>query len=522
MKKVFYLVAASMLMTSCLKDRAIEAYNEDFASVFGDTDPLHTWKMVDEKTVEVNVDKPSQVKIYVKAGNSYRLAADYENVSGKRTLSFDAPMGCEDIQVMVDGVPAQGMNSRAGDQGVVIYSTASYKSFNYSTIETFYNNFRKGGNLLPETSDNTDMVTHVDYKFISTGGTYTFYPIYWGGIFHHNYGLYYYEGNEKKEISFINDHKAGTLLQRKNAETKEWESVSDDYAFDYFFTGDKSFKQDDEVLRSLCYKIQLPVGTVFGFYVDIIHELEDGTKNNRGRYYSDPELNTNSPISTFAYKEMDNGTSYITIEDYNDNDYNDFIFVLEGSPTPVVNDPVKYIYAVEDLGGTNDFDFNDIVFSVSHISGHEEAIVQPLAAGGIYPATIYFGDKSYGEIHGKFGKASNVMVNTAKGTTKSTMVKANPFKVNVPAEWSHTEHGASGNGFSVYIEIPNRVDKEVSTCNPGEGAAPQMLVLSENWLWPTERTKISDAYPGFGEWGINYTDQTWDDTHTSGSVVNWK
>ena len=149
MKKVFYLVAASLLMSSCLKDRAFEAYNEDFASVFGDTDPLHTWKMVDEKTVEVNVDKPSQVKIYVKAGNSYRLAADYENVSGKRTLSFDAPMGCEDIQVMVDGVPAQGMNSRAGDQGVVIYSTASYKSFNYSTIETFYNNFRKGGNLLP-------------------------------------------------------------------------------------------------------------------------------------------------------------------------------------------------------------------------------------------------------------------------------------------------------------------------------------------------------------------------------------
>ena len=65
MKKIFYLVAASMLMTSCLKDRAIEAYNEDFVSVFGETDPLHTWKMVDEKSVEVNVDKPSRVKIYV-------------------------------------------------------------------------------------------------------------------------------------------------------------------------------------------------------------------------------------------------------------------------------------------------------------------------------------------------------------------------------------------------------------------------------------------------------------------------
>ena len=284
------------------------------------------------------------------------------------------------------------------------------------------------------------------------------------------------------------------------------------------------------VLRSQCFTITLPAGTEFGFYVDIINTI-GGLK---GRFYSDPELNEKAPISTFGYLQKD-GNTYITVEDYDDNDYNDFIFVLEGTPAPVDEDPIKYIYAVEDLGGTNDFDFNDIVFSVSHISGHEYAIVQPLAAGGIYPATIRFTIKennneeennnekettSYGEIHSMFGKASNVMVNTEKGTTKSTMVKANPFKVNVGAEWSHTEHGASGNGFSVYIEIPNRVDKEVSTCNPGEGAAPQMLVLSENWLWPTEKTRISDAYQGFGVWGTNYKDQTWDDTPT-GSVVNW-
>jgi hypothetical protein len=142
MKKVFYLVAASMLMTSCLKDRAIEAYNEDFASVFGDTDPLHTWKMVDEKTVEVNVDKPSRVKIYVKAGNAYRLAADYENVSGTRTLAFDAPMGCEDIHVTVDGIPYQGGSSRAEsrvESQVGITPTDVYKSFTNGTIQGLYN-----------------------------------------------------------------------------------------------------------------------------------------------------------------------------------------------------------------------------------------------------------------------------------------------------------------------------------------------------------------------------------------------
>ena len=70
MKKIFYFVAASLLMTSCLEDRAIEAYNEDFVEVFGETDPNHTWKMVENQSVEVNLDKPSRVKIYVKAGNA--------------------------------------------------------------------------------------------------------------------------------------------------------------------------------------------------------------------------------------------------------------------------------------------------------------------------------------------------------------------------------------------------------------------------------------------------------------------
>lgn len=521
MKKIFYLVAASMLMTSCLKDRAFEAYNEDFASVFGDTDPLHSWKMVDNKSVEVNLDKPSQVKIYVKAGNSYRLAADYENVSGKRTLSYDAPMGCEDIHVTVDGVPAQGMNSRAGEQQTGISLTDNYKYFTYKQIHDFHND----GQTLPEKGDNISKLSGMNYKVISNGQPYKFYPIYWGGVFHHSYGLFYYEGNQKVEVPFIESHKAESLIQRiTQVGTNNWTDVTDDYAFEYFFPTTNSqskpaYADDAQVLRSRCFTINLPAGTQFGFYVDITHKLEDGTENYRGRFYSDPELNASNAFSAFGYLQM-GGNTYITVEDYNDNDYNDFIFVLEGTPAPVDEDPIKYIYAVEDLGSDNDFDFNDIVFSVSHISGHEYAIVQPLAAGGIYPAYIRFNSESYGEIHGKFGKKSNVMVNTAKGTTKSTMVKANPFKVPVGTEWSHTEHGASGNGFSVYIEIPNRVDKEVSTCNPGEGAAPQMLVLSENWLWPTEKTRISDAYQGFGVWGTNYKDQTWDDTPT-GSVVNW-
>lgn len=530
MKKVFYLVAASLLMTSCLKDQAIEAYNEEFVRVFGDTDPLHTWKMVDNQSVEVNLDKSSRVKIYVKVDNTYRLAADYENVSGAQSLSFDAPMGCKDIHVTVDGVPYQGGNSRAEGQVNVspITKTDDFKEFTYGQIDDFHND----GQTLPEKQDNTDKVA-TGCRIISNGEPYTFYPVYWGGIFYHNYGLYYYDKDDVRHEYDFYEHKMTDCLQQliiNEDGTEEWRAVTDDYAYDYFFKNSASkpaFARDKVVLKSRCYTINLPKDTEFGFYVDIIHKV-NGNEGDRGRFYSDPELNDVNqnikPFSAFANLHIDNEsqTSYITVEDYNDNDYNDFIFILEGEHTHVVEEPAKYIYAVEDLGGNNDFDFNDVVFSVSHVSGKENATVQPLAAGGIYEAYIRFNGKSYGEIHNRFGVASNVMVNTASGTTKGTMKKADPFLVPVGATWSHAAYGNSGNGFSVEVQLPNKPDKVLTTYEPGSNAAPQMLVLSENWLWPTEKTSISDAYSGFGEWGANYTNGTWVNSYSSGSVVNWK
>ena len=525
MKKVFYLVAASMLMTSCLKDRAIEAYNEDFVSVFGDTDPLHTWKMVENQAVEVNLDKPSQVKIYVKAGNSYRLAADYENVSGTQNLTYDAPMGCEDILVTVDGVPTQGVNSRTDNQegSSAIISDAGYRDLTFDLVKGYYNNFRRtSGNLLPEEVDNRDKVTFIDYKFVSNGGTYTFYPIYWGGSFYHRYGLYYYDGDQIEEVTFIDNHKdpeEGLLQYQKSDNT--WESITGHFAYDQFFNTSGNYQSTK--FQSKCFQFTLSPGTVFGFYVDI----KDNNLNDKGRYYSEAELNTTNQNSAFAYYQKSDNISYITVEDkFDDNDYNDFVFVLEGTPTPVVKDPIKYIYAVEDLGGTNDFDFNDVVFSVSHINGQPKATVQPLAAGGIYPAQIYFKGEAYGEeIHKMFGKTTTkVLVNTKAGTTKNSMVKAEAFEVPVDINWSQTatKYGESGNGFSVWVDIPDRVDKEVFTCDPGTHAAPQMLVLSEDWLWPTETTRISYAYPGFETWGENYTEKNWAKTYNSKKVVNWK
>ena len=519
MRKVLVLATSCLLATSCVIDKreivpAVDKYNEEFVKVFGETDPNHTWSMVENKKVEVNLTKPSNVKVYVKAGKDYHLAADYKDVSGSQLLSFDAPMGCEDVYVTVDGVPYQAAGSRTSiipEGNKVISVGDKYVEYTYSQIKGFSDDKE----TLPERVDNTKRV-NMDYMAMAEDGkTYTFYPLFWNAYFSHTFGLYYYLDGTKYEIDFYQD-KAGDELQYYNAKSTsddKWENVTNDYVFKTIFN--QNFADSDPVLRCKPYTIKFPEGTKeFGFYVNV---YESGSL--RAKYYSNPKLNEKYLMSSFAYLVVD-GNTYITIEDHNhdDFDYNDFIFVMEGEQEHIVDTPDEYIYAVEDLGNKDDFDFNDVVFSVSHVSGQPHANVKPLAAGGTLPAYICFNDKSYGEVHEMFKVETTEMVNTASGTTKANMKQASPFVVQVPTNWSHAAFSTEGNGFNVKVQN----DGNVTIATPGNNAAPQILVLTSDWLWPTERTRIDKAYPGFGEWGENYTKTDWVKTHVDyNKVINW-
>ena len=536
MRKILFLAASCLLMTSCVIDKrdlqtAEEKYTESFVEMFGNTDPEHTWMMVDNQTVEVDLDKPSRVKVYVKVGMNYKLAADYENVSGKRELRFDAPMGCEDVYVTVDGVPYQKGSSaesrtfiptdKGKDYVTVSVNENDYRDYTYSQLATF-----KDNNTLPELVDNTKKVKMDYIAEAEAGQSFTFYPLFWNGEYFHTFGLYYYVGDEKQEFDFYKD-KEGNCLQFKNS-SGNWEDAEMDYVFEVL--NNQSFKDSDHVLRSKPYTITFKSKTAqFGFYVKIYKPSD--LVNEIAKYYSNPALNvepnTESPsFSSFAYKVVGEGETamtYITIEDNNhgDLDYNDFIFVMEGEQTHIEEDPVEYIYAVEDLGGTDDFDFNDVVFSVSHVAGQPHANVKLLAAGGTLPAEIYFGETRCGEVHEMFDVETTEMVNTAKGTTKENMKKAVSFQVNVGTTWSHkdldyTENFDPKDGFNV--KVNNNV---VTIYKPGDNAAPQILVLTPNWLWPIERTRINEAYSGFGYWGEDYTDSDWVNTRDYSKVIDW-
>lgn len=526
MRKVLVLASACLLMTSCVIDKremvsAEDKYNKEFVNVFGKTDPNHTWSMVENKKVEVNLTKPSNVKVYAQYGRNYHLVGNYENVSGSCELAFDAPMGCTDLHVTVDGVPYLREGSRTaifGDNQNVI-ATDGYKEHKFSEIKKFM-----GSNaILPERVENTKKVTK-DFRVKSNGGQYRFYPLFWNAQFFHTFGLYYYANGDRIEIPFYKDKK-GDCLQYKN-ETGDWVNAEVDYVFSELFPDSKiqNLNDEDVVLRSKCYTINnLPAETEFGFYVSV--EKQSDAEELVGTYYSDPALNTPAKsFSSFAYLELD-GKTYMTIEDHknDDFDFNDFIFIMEGEQEHIEEIPYEYIYATEDLGGTDDYDFNDIVFSVSHVSGQPHADVKLLAAGGTLPAEIWFNNIKCGkEVHEAFEVKTSDMVNTAKGTTKADLKDAKSYTIEVGKEWSHVDAAFTekGNGFKVKVTKNGNV-YEVGTPGASNGAAPQMLILNPDWLWPVERTSIVLAYPGFGEWGKNYTDSDWVNTRVYSNVVDW-
>lgn len=241
------------------------------------------------------------------------------------------------------------------------------------------------------------------------------------------------------------------------------------------------------------------------------------------------ELRTESysqEFVTYAY----HGNTIMGIEDGTDHDVNDMMFFVNGqiddsgivdiAPDPV---PQSWIVAVEDLGNTDDFDFNDIVFRVSHVSGTTEATVELLAAGGTLPANIYLKDiaeaigtsKGYLHINEFFGESDHsVMINTTAldHTYGKVTIQVDPeFSMAETIETMKTNMG----GFFVKVNPDDNTDwvdgvYEIHPKDDGEFSVPQMICIPDSWTddagntvrwcWPAERISIESAYPRFRDW----------------------
>lgn len=289
-----------------------------------------------------------------------------------------------------------------------------------------------------------------------------------------------------------------------------------------------AYLPEETLFRSKGIKIDLPRGMKFGVY------LQEGGGTT---YYSQQQLNqdpywdhSQSPAvqregakavhtSTFVDKHLVyNGALCFTFEDWDDQygssdmDINDLVFMIKGDPNQPdifeeddpLSPPLQWILAAEDLGSTDDFDFNDVVVGLTHVAGQDSMHIKALAAGGILPVSLLYNGMTVGPavFHSWFGDGTvpyNTMINTyynnLKGRTVSLPCSTDFSFANLGV---YDDAAGTLGGFS--IKVVTKKGETAYVRFPQKSEAPQMICVPDGWAWPKERVDITEAYPAFLSW----------------------
>ena len=444
-------------------------------------------------------------------------------------------------------------------------------------------------NTLPEGQQNIGKVSQ-DFEYVSTG-EFTIYPMYSisGNLGNTGYGerlgVYLYDSNgNKTETVWIwqstintgspeqddNDFSDGIDATRSatwfdgfNSSNGQWET--DFLAFDVarntkgWENGNRiDWTTDPKVvwsnnnfvnpyirIRAEGVTVNIPEGTRFGMVLDAADggPYYSNSVHNQDQGWPFPGTQTDTDgvkdvyAATFEYQDR----LYLAFEDWNygsewhDCDFNDVVFVIpETTKKPIVIDKdtkdvsMSYIVACEDLGGAFDWDFNDVVYAIEHVSGQTTAKLKLLAAGGTLPVKIsYNGNviKFNGkeDLHEAFGVDQKTPVNV--GGYTASPVYSEEFTVGADA-FSMSTHASA---FQIRVEYTDG-SQGAQIMVPAQNGVqePQaFLVADPNWEWPLEQVCITSIYPAFSEWisnlNTNWCGSVWGDegngTPTTGNVI---
>lgn len=544
MKKIIFsmLAFAALLISSCSQDvfeaPAEEAFSKSFAEVFGKIDPNEDWNAFATRSVTVE-GNGEDVKVYTFNGDIWKLADSYDGFTGSKTISVDAPENCNRLlvscggqtHIVEDGGHVAFRSTRAiysDVEGVFKKLTGDdlYKEFTMKEV----NEFRS---LVPEEKNNSD-VKGIVKNFSATKQENTkvcIYPVYWNASYVHEFGVYVYDENNttKHEYLIFKDHQGDDMCQYWDSKNNKWVNYS---------TANgplASLNPEPSKVRCQGVELTIPEGRKFGFYIAMTEDLWIfGTRTTK--FYSEAALNTNDSKNSHAslFRATTDGDDGRTIQFLGfddkaggDMDLNDLVVVIDTESTEagsgldiIVEDEENTVrFACEDLGNTDDFDFNDVVFDVNYTRHNGETIamsVTPLAAGGQYDAEIWFKDEKVGEIHDLLGGPRNAFINTQSFTKTAESVAIKNVDKNFTASASNLANNGSIKGFRIVVPSNNK-----QIVMPGRGEAPMMMCIPEGWAWPTEKTRISDAYPGFGRNAEYFPNDEWyNQTPTSGTTIN--
>lgn len=545
------IAAGGMLFSSCGDHDMFNPnykkneYAANWETKFGKIDPAQDWSMATTVKATVNVAREGNftVKVYSsnpadKTQQAYLLAKTTVTGGTPATLTFDAVKGLDNVYValvagehigIVKNAPINNGvvegNFFSGEANKVRTRSAETYGWEYAepvdfSLESIKKTIQDPEKGLQEEVDAKDKFCNYEFE---SNGEFVIYPVFARTNGDDQIGYYYYDPKtqtveDRKEVVIIEHLQESTALKWKWGDNN-YQAVSwDGDWLGWSFPG----------VQSVGFAINIPAGYRVGFWVKN-RNVSDETKlysnqilNGDGLYYS--AVGTNA-----------DGDLYFGLEDWLQSgghalDCNDIVFFVKNAgnndlpepvpPTPVVPDDdddveMSWILACEDLGSTDDYDFNDIVLEVMKNTANNSVEVRCLAAGGTLPAYITYNGVEIGESHALLGGQTNQMINT------------NSF--GAASEWQTLT------GVSVDMSI-DEIIKNISirvTQNEGDvyateikapetGEAPQMIIVPGDWEWPSERKGIETAYPDFTNWSSNASLTDWNRVKVSDKVVKRK
>ena len=411
----------------------------------------------------------------------------------------------------------QRLGTRAGETAIVTKTVeglnfdVQYKVgrewkgiFGYYYDDYLYNrSINKNQDLLNNVSNKLkDGDHHTDVQkavLVAPSNSFTIYPISVQGMWTHD--LYVKVGNNapvkvysKTWTDFSHPYVNGDLLTYSNANYDK-----------------QTYTVETSVSMPGLY-VEAPIGTPIEIYLANVKEGKTsqptvGTSTGHAIY-----VDGNGAVPDGIEVRDDAVIKYVGIEDNttksSDLDYNDVVLAIVGNPDvpkEIIIENDKYDvttsltkrYMMEDLGSTDDFDFNDVVVDVTEttVAHHtveivngvktsdnvveeksQKAIVRHL--GGIYPFVLKVGDTTFDEMGGK-----------------------DTFDKDVEIEKVVTGWNPAQNNVSVTVKSTESQMYNVTNNFPKEGAFPMMFACDPEVKWAAERQKFDFEK----EFGVSFT-----------------
>lgn len=315
------------------------------------------------------------------------------------------------------------------------------------------------------------------------------------------------------------------------------------------------------------YKVTMPAGTLWGIYLCTHKDQEN---QNRGLGYNDGMVywcsNPHYSFATGSNQYTDDvkstiaagtftfgGVTYCCFEDaplsksniYRsyDHDYNDFMLKITPRPVESTYNSSSVRVMCEDLGGSFDWDFNDIVYDLKFEQEINDEVnanitITLQAVGGTLPIHMIVKGQDLGELHELLGGQTIgadglfTPINVGEGQTvekPKELINIDLGSYKMPdgydfrkivheislqvCEEHYSTNGTRADETSSSSSTTTEVSHVINFPDAEGDKAPQCFMTSVGTEWPDELQNIGRKYSTFNDWVKNQaSNNDWSNT----------